>query len=87
MEYDESKVDEMVLALLHLTTFEQGRNETRAWKGHDWNALDRLHAKGYMSDPKSKAKSVVMTEEGVKRSRELFEQHFGKDESTARSRR
>src|SRR5437016_683510 len=38
MEYDEGKVDEMVLALLHLTSFnEQGF--TRAWKGHDWDAL------------------------------------------------
>jgi hypothetical protein len=34
----------------------------RAWKSHGWDALDRLHEKGYTSDPKSKAKSVVMTE-------------------------
>jgi len=38
--------------------------------------LDRLHEKGYISDPKSKAKSVVMTEEGAKRATELFEKHF-----------
>ena len=41
MEYDEDKVDEMVLALLHLTTFKEGMG-IRAWKGHDWNAMDRL---------------------------------------------
>ena len=35
MEYDEDKVDEMVLALLHLTTFKEGMG-IRAWKGHDW---------------------------------------------------
>lgn len=50
--------------------------ETRAWKGFDWNTLDRLHAKGYISDPATKAKSVVMTEEGVKRAEELFEKYF-----------
>ena len=44
----------------------------------DWDALDRMHTKGYISDPKSKAKSVVLNGEGVKRARELFEQHFGR---------
>ena len=78
MKYDEDKVSEMVLALLHLTTFEQDEYGARAWKSHDWNALDRLHASGYISDPKSKAKSVVLTLEGAKRSRELFEKHFGR---------
>jgi hypothetical protein len=28
MEYDEDKVDEMVLALLHLTTFKEGMDIT-----------------------------------------------------------
>jgi hypothetical protein len=79
MEYDKDKVDEMVLALLFLTIFDEGQYGARAWKGHDWDALDRLHAKGYISDPKSKAKSVVMTEEGARRSRELFAKHFGKN--------
>lgn len=77
MAYDKDKVDEMVLALLFLTMFREGPG-FRAWKGHDWDALDRLHEKGYISDPKSKAKSVVVTEEGAERSRELFERHFGK---------
>lgn len=76
MDYDEDKVDEMVLALLSLTMFED-RPAVRAWKGHDWDALDRLHKKGYISDPKSKAKSVLMTEEGARRAQELFEKHFG----------
>ena len=73
MDYDRDKVDEMVLALLWLTPAGDGR----AWKGHDWDALDRLHAKGYISDPKSKAKPVVLSEEGERLSRELFARHFG----------
>ena len=56
------KVDEM-LALLILTTFEENPSGARAWKGHDWNMLNRLHIKGHISDPISKAKSVVVPEE------------------------
>jgi hypothetical protein len=38
--------------------------------------MERLHLKGFISDPESKAKSVVLSEEGEKRSRELFAKHF-----------
>ena len=77
MEYDENKVEEMMLALLYLT-MHKDRHETRAWKGHDWDAMDRLYEKGYISNPKCVAKSVAMTEEGEQRARELFELHFAK---------
>jgi Domain of unknown function (DUF6429) len=77
MDYDREKVDEIVLALLWLTAFDQDRFGARAWKSHDWDALDRLYAKGFISDPKTKAKSVVLNEEGIARARELFERHFG----------
>lgn len=77
MEYDRDKVDDMMLALLFLTTFEDGP-VLRAWKGMDWDVSDRLHEKGYIANPKGKTKSVVLTEEGAKRSRELFEKHFAK---------
>jgi hypothetical protein len=75
MDYDRDKVDEMTLALLWLTTFKD-RVEVRAWKGQDWDTMERLHAKGFISDPRSKAKSVVLSEEGEKLSRELFARHF-----------
>jgi hypothetical protein len=38
--------------------------------------MERLHTKGFISDPKSKAKSVVLSDEGEKRSKELFAKHF-----------
>jgi len=38
MDVDEEKVDDMVLALLYLTTFED-KPRLRAWKGHNWDAL------------------------------------------------
>lgn len=77
MDYDEERIDDAVLALLHLTMWDDGRG-TRAWKGHDWAAMERLHQKGYIGDPKAKARSVVITEEGRVRAEELFRQLFGK---------
>jgi hypothetical protein len=56
MEYDTTKLDEVVLALLHLNT----------------------HTQGFISDPKSKAKSVVLTEEGARKAEELFRRYFAK---------
>ena len=78
MDYDQDKVDEMVLALLSLSAFDEDEWGARAWKSHDWDALDRLHAKGFIQDPKSKAKSVVLTPEGLRRARELFERRFAR---------
>jgi hypothetical protein len=78
MDYDTEKVDEMALALLFLTAFDD-HGITRAWKGMDWDVSNRLYEKGYIGNPKSKAKSVVFTEEGYKRCKELFVKHFGPD--------
>lgn len=80
MAIDWSKLDEVTLALMNLTSFrEQG--VVRSWKGHDWDVLSRLHEKGWIHDPVGKARSVVMTEEGVAQSRALFAKHFGVDEA------
>jgi hypothetical protein len=76
-DYDEDKIDEVVLALLGFHAFEEDEYGARAWKSYDWDIMDRLHTEGYISDPKSKAKSVVLTPEALKRSQELFEQYFG----------
>ena len=76
-DYDYDKVDEVVLALLSLS-MHSDKFCVRTWKGHDWDVLGRLHQKGYISDPATKAKSVVMTEEGAKRSQALFEKYFAK---------
>lgn len=79
MKPNTDKIDDAVLALLHLTSFTEGKGElayTRAWKGHDWGALNRLHAKALIGDPVGKAKSVVLTNEGQKRAEELFEKLF-----------
>jgi hypothetical protein len=76
MEYSQDKVDDMVLALLFLTssTNEYG---TRAWKGLDVKVLDRLYHKGYISDPREKGPTMQLSEQGAARSRELFAAYFG----------
>jgi hypothetical protein len=77
MKPNPDKIDEAVLALLHLTSFTQGGNEfARAWKGHDWDALGRLHQKGFIGDPVNKAKSVPLTPEGRLKAQQLFEKLF-----------
>ena len=77
MEIDEDKLDETVLALLYLTSFEDAFGAF-CWKGHDWDVMNRLHAKGFISNPVKKAKSVAFSEEGYKRAKELFENSFTK---------
>jgi hypothetical protein len=74
MDLDTNKIDEAVLALLFLGL----HNGARAWKGFDWEAMDRLHQQGYITDPRGRAKSVVFTEEGLERSKNLIEKLFGK---------
>jgi uncharacterized protein DUF6429 len=76
LNYDPQKVDDMVLALLYLTSWSDG-GVVRAWKSHDWNALDRLHEKGLVSDPKSKAKSLVLSDEAAQRAKDLFQRLCG----------
>jgi hypothetical protein len=78
MDYDTDKVDEAVLALLYLTLHEVNEFGGRAWKGHDWDALDRLHEKDLIGDPRSKAKSVALDAEGIKASEKAFRKLFGK---------
>jgi hypothetical protein len=74
MELDTNKIDEAVLALLYLGL----HDGTRVWKGFDWEAMSRLHEKGFITDPRSKAMSVLFTEEGLVRAEELLVQLFGK---------
>ena len=77
MDMDYDKIDDCTLALLYLVTSE-GKYGARAWKSFDWETMNRLHEKGYISDPKRKAKSVAVSEEGLARARELFEHFFAR---------
>jgi hypothetical protein len=77
MNYDPDRIDDAVLALAYLTL----HDGARVWKSFDWDALSRLHAKGLISNPVSKAKSVVLTEQGLKEAERLCRELFGKERS------
>ncbi|KOX56643.1 hypothetical protein ADL19_10325 [Streptomyces purpurogeneiscleroticus] len=74
MEIDENRIADAVLALLYLTL----DRDCRAWKGFQWEAMTRLHAKGMIGNPVGKSKFVMLTDEGVKRSEKLFREMFGR---------
>ncbi|HEU5376402.1 MAG TPA: DUF6429 family protein [Ktedonobacteraceae bacterium] len=72
-DFDQDKIDEVVLALMQLTL----HDGYRAWKGFDWDVLNRLYERGLIDDPRNKAKSIALTDEGLKEPERLFEKHFG----------
>ena len=67
------RIDEAVLALLYLGICERDpMTGVRAWKSFDWKAMDRLHRRGLISNPVSKAKSVKLTETGLRRAEAAY---------------
>ena len=74
MDLDPDRIDDAVLALLLL-----GQHDgQRVWKSFDWEAMNRLHAKGLISDPVGKAQSVVLTDDGLARAAALQQALFGR---------
>jgi hypothetical protein len=80
MNLDNEKIDEAVLALLLLGL----HDGSRAWKGFDWESMNRLHEKGYISDPRGKAQSVVFSQEGIQEAKRLLGKLFSEDSGHAR---
>ncbi len=79
MTVSNEEIDDATLALLHLVVCERYKDGgARAWKGFDWDTMNRLHDKGLISDPVGKQKSVYLTEEGYQKSKALFEKLFCK---------
>jgi hypothetical protein len=72
MNINTDAIDEVALALLYLTL----HDHNRAWKGFDWDVLNRFYERGLIGDPVNKTKSVIFTEEGLRESERLFEQYF-----------
>jgi hypothetical protein len=62
-EYDHDKVDAAVLALLYLMLHQPGPYS--AWPSFAWAALDRLHQRDMIDDPKHTNTSVALTDAGV----------------------
>ncbi|MDC6177104.1 DUF6429 family protein [Ralstonia solanacearum] len=80
MPLNTDAIDDVVLALLFLNL----SDSNRAWKSLDWDALSRLHDKGLIGDPVSRAKSVVLTDAGRREAERLFTEYFVRpDDKTA----
>jgi hypothetical protein len=74
MALDTDKIDDAALALLVLTL----HDGYRAWKGFDWDVLERLHRKGMIDNPVNKTKSIAFTDEGLQRAKALLQEMFAK---------
>lgn len=76
MKLNTDRIDEAILALLHLGL----HDGARTWKSFDWDAMTRLHEKGYITDPVGKSKSVMFTEQGLRESERLLSALFGESD-------
>jgi hypothetical protein len=72
MNYDRDKIEESILALLGVFEFDNGR----VWKRYDFAVMDALHAKGLITDPRSRNESVFLTEDGIARAKALASRYF-----------
>jgi hypothetical protein len=73
MEYDDKLIEDAVLALLATFSSDNGN----AWKGFDFETMNRLHEHGFISDPVNKKKSIWLTAEGLERGRQIADRLFG----------
>ncbi|BAK66641.1 hypothetical protein SLG_19660 [Sphingobium sp. SYK-6] len=71
-DIDTGRIDEAVLALL----WHNLRGTGMAWKGFDWDAMERLHQRGLITNPVGKARSVELTPEGREEAGRLFDELF-----------
>jgi tetratricopeptide (TPR) repeat protein len=78
-EIDPDRIDDAILALLWLGL----HDSRRVWKTFDWDAMDRLHNKGFISNPVGKGKSVELTGDGAERSVRLLRDLFGRKSAGA----
>lgn len=69
------QISNLTLLLIYLTSWEEKEFDVtthRAWKGYDFTILDELEEKGFITKSKT-AKSVYLTEEGLKAAMRLQE--------------
>lgn len=74
MKLDNDKLDAAALAILSLTLHD-GR---RVWKGIDWTVTDRLYEMGLIENPANRAKSLLLTDEGLAKAEATLAEMFGK---------
>ena len=78
---NEQAIEEITLLLIALTSWKEkitGIDVTRAWKGYDFDMLNALTEKGYISGSK-RSKLVILTDEGLKKANELIKKYLGQE--------
>ena len=76
-EFDTDRLDDLVPALFWFNGSETRFGGRIAWKSLPWDALDRLHSRGLISEPRRKSYRVTLDEQACERGQALFEQWFG----------
>lgn len=75
----EEKIKELTLLLLYLTSWKEkdpfGDEYMRAWKGYDFDILNKLQDENLIGGSKYKAKSTYLTDSGVEKAKELMEKY------------
>lgn len=75
----EKAVKELTMLLIYLTRFnEKGRFTSEldmAWKGYDFDIINELEEGDYIRQGSHRSKSIAITEEGMKLSRELLDKY------------
>jgi len=73
MEYDDKLIEDAVLALLAAFSSDEGN----AWKGFDFEVMNRLHEQGFITNPVNRNKSIWLTTEGQERGLQIADRLFG----------
>ena len=72
----EKAVKELTLLLMYLTRFNEGgrfdSDLDTEWKGYDFDIINELDEENYIRQGRRSSKSVAITDEGMKLSRELL---------------
>lgn len=75
----EEQIKELTLLLLYLTSWKEkdpyGDECMRAWKGYDFDILNKLQDENLIGGSSYKAKSTYLTDSGVKKANELMDKY------------
>jgi len=74
----DEQIKELTLLLLYLTSWtekELGADYQRAWKGYDFNVLNKLKDERLIGGSSYKSKSIYLTEDGIGKATELMEKY------------
>jgi hypothetical protein len=69
----EEQISKLTLLLIYLTSWEEkefGSSTRRAWKGYDFDILNKLEEKEFITQSKT-AKSLRLTEQGIAAAKDL----------------